>query len=66
MEEKKCSFPEGIEIRPDGVHALDPCIYEVVEVHKNVTVEVRRCKNCGHTDIAWYRQEDTEDIELSE
>lgn len=58
----KCHFPEGIVIKPDGKHELDPCMYEVVERYANVTVEVRRCKNCGHIDIAWKRQEDT--IEL--
>ena len=61
---KKCSFPEGMTIRPDGVHELDPCTYEVVEKYRNVTVEVLRCPKCGHTEIGWYRQEDTEEVEL--
>lgn len=60
----KCSFPDGVIIKPDGIHELDPCIYEEVERYANVTVSIRRCKNCGHIDIAWYRQEDTEEIEV--
>lgn len=61
---EKCSFPEGMTIRPDGVHELDPCTYEVVEKYRNVTVEVLRCPKCGHTEISWYRQEDAEEVEL--
>lgn len=54
----KCSFGEGITIKPDGVNELDPCFYEVAEVHENVTVEVLRCKRCGHIEISWYRPDD--------
>lgn len=56
----KCNFPGGIMLKLDGVNELDPCVYEVAEVHRNVTVEVLRCKVCGHTELSWYRQEDTE------
>lgn len=34
----------------------DNCFYEVVEIHKNVTVEVCRCKKCGNIDISWYHE----------
>lgn len=63
-EEKrnKCSWGEGITIKPDGIHELDPCIYEDIEVYRNVTVIVSRCKRCGNIVISWKRQEDTEDI----
>ena len=57
--EKKCSFQDGVTIKPDGVHELDPCIYEEIEKYVNVTVNVLRCKKCGHIDITWERQEDT-------
>ena len=60
----KCSFPNGMVIKPDGVNELDPCNYEEVERYSNVTVSIRRCKNCGHIDIAWYRQDDTEELEV--
>lgn len=60
MPDNKCHFPEGITIKPDGIHELDPCVYETVERWKNVTVEVRKCKNCGHIDIVWMKQDNTE------
>lgn len=56
----KCNFG-GVCIKPDGVNELDPCIYETIEKHRNVTVEVIRCKNCGHIEVLWERQENTED-----
>ena len=60
----KCEFPNGMTSKPDGVNKLDPCIDEVVEKYANVTIEVLRCKNCGHTEISWYRQENTEEIAI--
>lgn len=61
----KCSF-DGIEVRPDGVNALDPCLYEDVTMYKNVTVIVSKCKRCGHIELSWLRQENTEEISLEE
>ena len=60
----KCEFPEGVVIKPDGVNELDPCVYEEIEAYKNVTVHVLRCKKCGHIELQWDRQEDTEEIEI--
>ena len=60
----KCKFPDGIVIKPDGVHELDPCEYQEVERYANVTISIRRCKKCGNIDIAWFRQEDTEELEV--
>ncbi len=57
---KKCSFPNGMVIKPDGIHELDPCISETTEIHKNVTVEVRKCIRCGNVSIVWRTQENTE------
>ena len=59
--EMKCSFPDGITVKPDGVHDLDPCEYELTERHRNVTVEVLRCRKCGHVEISWLRQDNTID-----
>lgn len=56
----KCSFPEGVTIKPDGIHPLDPCRYQTAEIHKNVTLEVLRCVNCGHIELLWRKQENTE------
>lgn len=60
----KCCWPEGMVIKPDGVNELDPCVYEDIEMYTNVTVIVSKCKNCGHIDIRWMRQEDTEEVEI--
>lgn len=60
----KCKFPDGIVIKPDGIHELDPCEYQEVERYANVTVSIRRCKKCGNIDIAWFRQEDTDELEV--
>ena len=52
----RCQFPNGMIVRPDGVHELDPCIYEEVEVGPHCTVHVLRCKRCGHMEIEWDRE----------
>ena len=62
----KCQFPNGMSIKPDGIHSVDPCVYEDIEMHTNVTVIVSRCKNCGNIEISWHRQEDTIDYDLTE
>ena len=59
---KECSFGDGITIKPNGVDELDPCIYEDVEMYTNVTVVISRCKKCGHIEVSWIRQENTEDV----
>lgn len=59
----KCSLPNGMTIKPDGIHELDPCIYQEIEKYANVTISIRKCKNCGNIDIVWYRQDDTEELE---
>ena len=56
---EKCSC-DGITIKPDGVHELDPCLYELIEEHKNVTVEVLRCVRCGHIEITWHKGDEDE------
>lgn len=58
---KKCGFSGGkVDITVFGV-PLDPCQYELIEKYRNVTVEILRCKNCGHVEISWSRQENTEE-----
>lgn len=58
---KKCEFPDGFSIRPDGINELDPCDYEEIEIHKNVDVHILRCTRCGHIEIEWIRRDDTID-----
>ena len=56
----KCHYPDGMVIKPDGVHELDPCIYENIEIHTNCTVIVSRCQKCGNIDISWIKNEGCE------
>lgn len=52
-----------VTIKPDGVHELPSHSFELEQRLANCTVEILRCKCCGHVSIGWYRQEDTEEIE---
>lgn len=61
-EKKKCCFPEGITIKPDGENELDPCVYVTKKILKNVTVVILECENCGHTEIEWIQQPETEEL----
>ena len=72
----RCSFGEGVLVKLDGIHTLDPCVYEEVMlipdqtlnnlgdgiIHRNVTVIISKCIYCGHESAAWIRQENTEEI----
>ena len=60
----KCSFHDGVTIKPDGINELDPCIYQEIERYANVTISISRCAKCGHIDISWVRQEDTVELEI--
>ncbi len=60
----KCKCKNDVVIKPDGIHELDPCIYREVEKYANVTVSIRKCETCGNIDIVWFRQEDTEELEV--
>lgn len=52
----KCSWHDGVTIKPDGINELDPCDYVEIETHTNVTVHVLKCKYCGHVELEWERQ----------
>ena len=56
----KCKFPNDEKVYIGDIE-LDPCVYEVVEVHHNVTVRVLRCKNCGHVEVEWTRDNNDDD-----
>lgn len=58
---RKCEFPNGMFIKPDGRNELDPCLYDIVEVHRNVDVNILRCRECGHVEVEWIRRPDTTD-----
>lgn len=52
----------GIVFKPDGIHEAEPCMFELTQKLRNVTVEILTCPKCGNVSIGWYMQEDTEDI----
>lgn len=56
----KCTHGEGIDIKIAGI-TVDACDYELIQKVRNVTVEVLKCKKCGHVEILWFRQENTEE-----
>lgn len=58
----KCSMPDGLVIKPNGVNELDPCLYQTEQVLTNCTVEVSRCKKCGAYNISWYRTPWTKEV----
>lgn len=62
MATHRCGFGKGVQIRPDGIHPLLPCIVEEKEVHTNCTVSISQCRVCGHIEIEWFRTPETEDI----
>lgn len=64
--EKKCTWGDGITIRPDGQTPLDPCEYETIAIYKNVTVYIDRCRKCGHYEISWRRQPNTQLVDEDE
>lgn len=45
-------------------YEFDPCDFKVKEKYHNVTIEVLECKKCGYTEISWFRQDDTEEVEV--
>ena len=62
MKNHKCTFGDGIAVKPDGRNELDPCLYEEIETYENVTVHILRCVRCGHIEVEWEQQDNTIDI----
>lgn len=61
----KCSF-NGFDIKPDGIHSLDPCQFEEDEVWTNVTVQILKCKKCGEVSIGWYKNSNSKKVDSLE
>lgn len=57
----KCAHGDGVTVKIGDIE-VDPCIYREVQTMKNVTVRILKCSDCGHIEIEWERQENTEDI----
>ena len=62
MPQHKCSFGDGITVKPDGRNELDPCLYQEIGTYENVSVHILRCVRCGHITVEWERQDNTIDI----
>ncbi|MBO5969969.1 MAG: hypothetical protein J6S14_15885 [Clostridia bacterium] len=60
---KKCEWGGGMSVRPDGVHELTACCYQLKQKLRNVTVEILECPVCGDVSIGWYRQDNTEEVD---
>lgn len=54
---------DEVIIKPDGIHPLSPHHFVEEEHLKNVTIQILRCKNCGHVSVGWCRQDNTEEVE---
>ena len=46
-----------LDYEPCRADRSGPCLNEVVERHKGVTVEVLRCRRCGRRTVQWMRPE---------
>ena len=57
----KCSMPDGLVIKPDGVNELDPCLYRRKRLYTNCT-RVSRCRNAVLYNINAYRTAATEEV----
>ena len=57
---EKCSFGDGVTFKPDGKHKLDACVYRDILIVRNATVIVSKCTKCGHIEIGWMRQDNSE------
>lgn len=56
----KCRWGDGVDVKPDGVHSLDPCIYEEIETIEHCIVHVLQCVRCGHMEFTWEQEEGEE------
>lgn len=53
-----CSWPEGVEVRLDGVHETEAHEWEEAETIEGCTVQILRCKRCGAESVGWRRPQD--------
>lgn len=61
----KCKIPVEFDLMlPVGntPAPVDPCLYAVTKRFRNATVIISECIYCGHIEVSWERQEDTEEI----
>ena len=53
---QECQWPEGVTVKPDGVHEADAHEWVEEEIVENATVHVLRCKTCGAVSCGWTRE----------
>lgn len=53
---QECRWPEGVTVKPDGVHEADAHEWVEEEIVENTTVHVLRCKTCGAVSCGWTRK----------
>lgn len=57
MTENNIPCSNGIKVyTQDGIE-IDPHCYEEIETHENCTVHVLKCKECGHIEIEWEKED---------
>ena len=57
----RCNHGDGVTVSIGGV-PVDPCLYAVTKRFRNATVIISECIYCGHIEVSWERQDDTEEI----
>lgn len=57
--------PGGARVTIVG-HELSACVMQGKEIYKNATVIVSKRKRCGAVEASWRRQEDTEEVKISD
>lgn len=57
----RCTHGDGVTVEVGGT-IVDPCRYREVQILRNVTIHILKCSDCGHIEIEWERQENTEDV----
>ena len=50
----ECCHFDGFTIKPDGIHELSACSFQLEQRLKNVTIEILVCPKCGKVSIGWY------------
>ena len=57
--------PGGARVTIAG-HGLSACVMQNTEIYKNATAIVSKRKRCGAVEALWRRQEDTEEVKISD
>lgn len=61
-----CFMPDGIIIKPDGIHEAEAHVYDSDVCYSNISLCIWKCKKCGHYSLQWRKQPDTNTISENE